>query len=231
MFVKLRQAEGIVSEIVDAPHGLDRELDHALKGQLEGNGETGPQVSLAIATNDRIDREEDGVDARLLGTLHHYLVQFTILMEIELIDLRSVILLAQFFHADRAKGRNTEHGSIFGGRCRNGPLPIMMEQALQSGRRAIDRHVDFSTEHLHRHIDFIHATQHIRHEITTIETCGVGAIGDLVIRRPVDIVENRARQPALGQLAGNPENCGNPSDAYVQLFVVFKRCPSSAIGP
>lgn len=55
--------------------------------------------------------------------------------------------------------------------------------------------------HRDRKIDTFHTPQNIRHEIALLETGGVAPVGHLVIGRAVDVVEDRAGQPALRQAA------------------------------
>ena len=49
-----------------------------------------------------VDRQHHHVDARVFGALHHGIVKRPILVEIELIDLRRVVCLAQLLQTDRA---------------------------------------------------------------------------------------------------------------------------------
>jgi len=48
-------------------------------------------------------------------------------------------------------------------------------------------------------VDFRHTRQHIRHQINVIKCSGVTRLGQLVICRAVDVIENRPRQARLGQ--------------------------------
>ena len=71
----------------------------------------------------------------------------------------------------------------------------MMKQALQRCRGAIERHSELLAHDGNRHIDGLYATQHIGHEVTEIEAPRVLSMREFVVGRPVDVVENGARQP------------------------------------
>ena len=60
-------------------------------------------VALAIAPGDAVDRQHHDVDARFFCALHHSVVERPVLMEIELIDLRRVVRLAQLLQTNRAE--------------------------------------------------------------------------------------------------------------------------------
>src|ERR1700730_4155135 len=77
----------------------------------------------------------------------------------------------------------------------------MVEQPLQSGRRAIKRHFQFLTEHGHRHVDLLDAGEDIRHQIAVLEGARVPPIRRLVVGCAVDIVEDRPRQTPPRQFA------------------------------
>jgi hypothetical protein len=92
-------------------------------------------------------------------------VQAAILIEVELIDLRRVVPLAQLFDAGRTKGRHPEHGAEFGSCGSDGPFPIMTEQPAAglweqyNGIASLAHHGD-------RHVDSLYATQHVGHQVT-----------------------------------------------------------------
>ena len=127
MGIELWQAEGFVGDIIDAPHRFDGKLDHATKGQFKRNGESGAQIPFPVTADNRIHGQQHCVDASLLGPLHHRTVQFTVLVEIELVNLRRVIFCTQLFQCHSADGRYPKHGAIF--RCGggHGAFSIMME--------------------------------------------------------------------------------------------------------
>src|SRR5262245_55036626 len=116
-----------MNDVIDAPHRLDDELDHAAKRQPERNGKPGTQIALPIAASDAVNSQHHHVDAGLLGSLQHGSVEAAILMEIELVDLRRIMLLSQLLQTDRAKRGNAEHGSVFCRGSRHGALALMVE--------------------------------------------------------------------------------------------------------
>jgi hypothetical protein len=78
-----------MSNVVDAPHRSDRELEHSLQRQPERNGEPGAQVTFAVAASDAIHRQHHHVNASAFRALHHGAVEATIFVEIKLVNLRS----------------------------------------------------------------------------------------------------------------------------------------------
>src|SRR5665213_165960 len=121
-------------------------------------------------------------------------------MKIELIDLRRVVGLSQFLQTNRAERGYAEHRPVLRSGRSHGALTLIMKQALQRGRRAIKRRRQFLAHDDYGHIDRFHPAQDIRHQIAALETCGIPAKRYLVIRRPVDVIEDRARQPTPREL-------------------------------
>ena len=199
VLVQLGQLEALMREVVDAPHRLDRELQHSAKRQPERNRKPGTQVAFAVAAGDAVHGQHHDLDAGLLGALHHGAVETAILVKIELIDLRRLVRLAQLLQADRAERGHAEHRAVL--RCggRDGAFALMVEQALQRSGRAIDRHRQLLAHDGHRHIDGFHAAQDVGHEVAALEARRIPAIGHLVVCRSVDVVEDRTRQPPSGQ--------------------------------
>src|SRR3954471_2824622 len=74
----------------------------------------------------------------------------------------------------------------------------MVEQALQRGRRTVEGQLQRLAQHGGGQIHLPHALQHVGNEVALLESSGVAAVGDLVIRGAVDVVEDRARQAAPG---------------------------------
>src|SRR5580692_9414195 len=77
----------------------------------------------------------------------------------------------------------------------------MVEQPLQSGRRAVKRHLQLLTQHGHRQVDLLDAGENVRHQVAVLEGAGVPPIRRLVVGGAVDIVEDRPRQPPPRQFA------------------------------
>jgi hypothetical protein len=117
-------------------------------------------------------------------------------MEIELVDLRRVVRLAQLFEAHSSERRYAEHCAVPGGRSRNGAFALMVEEALQSGRGAIDRHGKLLAHYSDGEVDGLDAAQDVGHEIAVLEARRIAAAGHLVVCRTVNVVEDRRRQPS-----------------------------------
>ncbi len=119
-------------------------------------------------------------------------------MEIELIDLRSATDLTRLFQADRAERRHAEHRAEFAGGMGDRPFPLVMKEPLQGRRRAIDRHGKFLAHDGNRHVDLADAAQHARQKIAALESRCIAPVGNLIVRRAVDIVEDRAGEALFG---------------------------------
>jgi hypothetical protein len=85
------------------------------------------------------------------------------------------------------------------GSSRNGSFTLVVKQALQRGRRAIDGHRELLAQNRDRHVDSLDAAQNIGHQITTFEARGILAIGRFVVCSAVNVVENRARQTPFSE--------------------------------
>ncbi len=180
------------------------------------DGEAGAQIALAIAAGDGIDGEHHDADAGALGAGHHRPVEAAVLVEIELVDLRERMVLRQFLEADRAEGRDAEHGAELLDRARHRALAVIVEQPLQRRRRAVERHREFLAQHGDRQIDVGDAGEHARHQVAVLEGRGVAPVGGLVVGGAVDVVEDRPRQALLRQAAEVVE-----IEALVQPHVVL----------
>ena len=205
-------------EVVEAPRRLDRELRQPAKRQPEGNREAGSQVPFPIAPRYAVDSQHHDLNARLLRTLHHGAVEAPILVEIELVDLGSVVGLPQLFEADGTERRDAEHRSKLRRRGRNGALPLMMEQTLQGRRRAIERRREPLTHDSDAEIDRVDAPQDIGNEVAGFEARRIAAVGGLIVGGAIDIIENRARQPRSCEPPKIVEIVTVPRDACVSLY-------------
>src|SRR5205085_1907404 len=81
----------------------------------------------------------------------------------------------------------------------DGTLAFMMEQALQGGRRAVERQREPLAHDIDREIDFLHAAEHVGQEVAMLEARAVAAMGRLIVGRAIDIVEDRTGQSAACQ--------------------------------
>ena len=70
----------------------------------------------------------------------------------------------------------------------------MVEQALQGSRGAIEWHGKLLAHDGDRHVHSRHPAQDIGHQIAALEALRVAAKGDLVVRRSVNVVEDRPGQ-------------------------------------
>ena len=136
---------------------------------------------------------------RILGPLQHGPVEASILVKIELIDLRCIMRLAQLLKAHRAERRHAEHCAVFCGRGCDGTFALVVEETLQGGRRAIDRQSELLAHDGDGEINVLYATQDVGHEVTALEAFRVTPVGHLVVGSTVDVIEYWARQPSFGQ--------------------------------
>jgi acyl-CoA hydrolase len=77
----------------------------------------------------------------------------------------------------------------------------MMEQPLQRRRGTKERHVEFASHHLDRHVDSLDSGEDARHKVAIFETLGVASAGRLVVSRAVDVVKDRARHAGFRKFA------------------------------
>jgi hypothetical protein len=115
-------------------------------------------------------------------------------VEVELEELWGADRRTDLLNADGAQGRNTEHRAELLGSFGDGPFAIVMEKPLQCGRRAEQWHIQFLPHNTCRHVDVFDACEDVGYEITAFEGFGISPISDLIIRRPIDVMEDWARQ-------------------------------------
>jgi hypothetical protein len=76
-----------------------------------------------------------------------------------------------------------------------------MKQTLQGRWRAIERQSKLLPHDCYRRVDVGHAAQHVGDKVAIFETLRIAPIGDFVVRRPIDIVEDRTREALLRHAA------------------------------
>jgi hypothetical protein len=107
--------------------------------------------------------------------------------------------LAQFLEAHRAQRGHAEHCAVFcSGSC-DGTFTLMVEKTLQGGSRAIDRKSELLAHDGDGEIDFLYTAQDVGHEVTGLEGLRVAPVGRFVFGRAVDVIEDWAGQPSLGE--------------------------------
>src|SRR3954449_7391838 len=186
-------------EVIDRPGRLYCELHHSSEVQPERDSEAGALIALSVAASDAVDGEHHDLNASPLGASHHLTVEAAVLVEVELVDLRAVADPARLLKADGSKGGNAEHRPVLARRRRHGALALVVEQSLQRSRRAVHRHREPLAHDDHRHVYRLYAPQDVRDEVASLKGAGVAPIGGLIVRRAVDVVEDRTRQAALGE--------------------------------
>src|SRR5215471_13094495 len=159
------------------------------------------QIAFAVPAGDAVYSQHHDFEACVLGPLQHGSVEAAILVKIKLIDLRSIVRLAQLLKAHRTKRRDAEHRSEFRGCSRDGTFTLVVEETLQGGRRAIDRQRKLLAQDGDGEIDVFYAAQDVGHEVAGLEGLRVAPVGHLVVRRAVDVIEYRSGQPSFGQTA------------------------------
>src|SRR5213078_1958902 len=108
-------------------------------------------------------------------------IETSILMKIELIDLRCIVRLAQFLEAHGAERGRAEHCAVFcSGSC-DGTFTLMVEKTLQGGRRAIDRQSELLAHDGDGEINFLYIAQDVGHEVTALEGLRVAPVGRFVL--------------------------------------------------
>src|SRR6516225_12161531 len=181
VLVELGEPKPLVSGVVDSPHGLYYELQHPSERQPERYGKAGAQIAFAVPACDAVYGQHHDFDAYVLGPLQHSSVEASILVKIKLIDLRCIVRLAQLLNAHRAQRRHAEHCAVFRSRTCDGTFPLMVEETLQGGWRAIDRQSELLAHDGDGEINVRHAAQDVGHEITGLESFCVALVGP---RRP-----------------------------------------------
>src|SRR5262245_64855149 len=83
VLLELREFEALMSEVVDAPHWLDRELQHSRERQPERYGKAGAQIAFAVAARATIDRQHHDLDPAAFCPPQHGAVQTATLVELD----------------------------------------------------------------------------------------------------------------------------------------------------
>jgi len=77
----------------------------------------------------------------------------------------------------------------------------MMEQPLERRGRTVDRQGQPLAHDRHGQVDLADPAQHVRHQVAAVKRGGVAPVGDLVVGRAVDVVEDRPGQAGLRHAA------------------------------
>ena len=121
-----------MSDVVDSPPRLHCKLQHPSQRQPERYGKACAKIAFAVPTRNAVYGQHHNIDACVLRALQHCPVEASILVEIELIDLRRIVCLTQLIKTHRAERRHAEHRAIFRSRGRDGAFTLMMEQRCKA---------------------------------------------------------------------------------------------------
>ena len=105
-----------------------------------------------------------------------------------------VLIVDDLLDAYRPQGRNAEHGAELLGSLGDRPFTVMMEQPLKRRRCAEQGHVYFLPHDGYRHVDAFDTRENVGHQIAPLVGFGISPIRDLIVRRAVDVMEDRPRQ-------------------------------------
>ena len=201
MVLQVRELELLAEHIVQSPGGFRSIAPEAGRGDPGRAGKAGAQASLAIAADDRVDGQGQGIEFRGLAALDHRAVECLVLVDIELEHFRRADARADLLDADRGERGDAKIGSEFFRCPGDGALALPVKQPLQGGRGQEQRHRQLLAHHRRAHVDRFDAGEHIGHQIATFVCRRVPTPGDLVVGCAVDIVEDRKGQSFFGQRA------------------------------
>src|SRR5215471_1701111 len=101
VLLELRQSEPLVSDVVDSPPRLHCKLQHPSERQPERYGKACAKIAFAVPTRNAVYGQHQNVDPCVLRALQHCPVDASILVEIELINLRRIVCLTQLIETHR----------------------------------------------------------------------------------------------------------------------------------
>ncbi len=194
MGFEIGQRELAAEQIVERPAGMRREARRRARRQPRRRAEPGPPAALAIAADDRVDGQRDGIELGRLAALDHRAVEALVLVDVELEQLGAGDRRADLLDAHRRQAGDAEPGIELHRRRADRAFAAPMEQPLQCGRREEQRHRHLLAHQRHRHVDRLDPGEHARHQIAVVERRGVACLGQLVVGRAVDIMEHRKGQ-------------------------------------
>ncbi len=195
------QVERLAEQIIERPFGMRGEAHRRSRRQLRRRGEAGAQAALAIARDDRVDRQRDRIELGVLAHVDQRPVQPLVLVDVELEHLGGADGTPDLLDADRTQAGDAEIGAVFLRHPRHRALALPVEQPLQRGRRQEQRHRQFAPHDGGAHVDSLDASEHVGDEIAIGKGFGVAHLGRFVVGGAVDIMEDRIRQPGLGEPA------------------------------
>jgi hypothetical protein len=198
---EVRQAEFFAEDVVEAPAGLGGVAQHIRCGEARRRGEARAEAAFAVAADDRIDGERDGIEFRVARGVEHRLVEALVVVDIELEQLGAIGERTGLGEADRREARYARDGARVRRGAEDGALALPVEEALERGRREEERHRDLAAEERRLHVDAFDPGEHARDQVAVVECRAVAAARDLVIGGAVDIVEHRPGQAALRERA------------------------------
>src|SRR6516162_3984803 len=107
--------------------GNPRKKNPTSERQPERYGKACAKIAFAVSTRNAVYGQHHNFDACVLRALQHCPIEASILVEIELINLRRIVCLTQLLEAHRAERRHAEHRAIFRSRRRDGAFTLMVE--------------------------------------------------------------------------------------------------------
>ena len=160
------------------------------QGPKRARGELFNDLEAAVAHRDRIQ-----------AAIDHAPGQCLVFVVVELKNLRRADCCGDFLNSHGRQTGDAKQGVECLCCSANRPLSLMMKQPLQCRGRQKQGQINGDTHHRGREIDLLNPCQHIGHEITAFISFSIAPVGDFIISRTVDVMENRARQTRLCQPA------------------------------
>jgi len=201
VILEVRKLESLTEQVVQRPRRMRRETEQAGGRQLRRRGEAGAEIAFAVPTDNRVHGERQRIEPGGFCRLDHVPVNAPVLVIIELEQLGRGNRTADLLEADgRKTGDSAERPELFRCAC-HGAFAVVVEKALKRGRREEQRHLDALTEQRGGHVHRLHTRENARHQVAVIERCRAPREGNLVVGRPVNVVEHGRGQALFREFA------------------------------
>ena len=184
---------------VQPPGRVQRRVQHGGRGERGRDRQPVPHVAHPAAADLGVHGQQQRLVARRLGPLDQVLARAPVPPHVQLEPLRAVRdLLRQLLDRGRAHRRQPV-GEPAGGRgpapC---PLALVVHHPGEPGRGQHERHRPGPAEHGGAGVHLAHVVQHLGLELDPGERPPGPAQRDLLLGRPVGVVEHGPRHPAPG---------------------------------
>ncbi len=197
MFRDIGKGDWLVSEKVPGPTRMSEAINDCVESDLGRESEATSYITLSTTKNRRVDGEHDGGKACVACTIEHRFHDAAVSPHIHLEPLCGSRRRTNFFDASgREGGQRVRQIQPCGGTCHS-EFTLGCGNASESCGSEDEWHVICRAQDRGCRVDVGYINQDPGSKFDAFEVRRVTAIGDLIVRSAVEVIENAPRQATL----------------------------------